>query len=427
MDFTVGKKRWIIIIASVCIQLCLGTTYIWSMFQTGIANALFNGNNALASLSFSFMIATLSVGGIISGILRKYIAPRFIVMAGGLTMALGFILASFVTPKAPWLLWITFGLMGGIGMGMAYSTTIATAQKWFPDKRGLATGIIISALGMGGVVFTPVASALMKALNDGSAGSGELKTFFVLGFVFLAVCTAGGYFIIEPPKDYLPQGWTPKPNPSITTGSLSPKEILSTPQYYIMTVSFLLATMGGLMMIGFAKPIADAKGMGAAAAVGVVVISVFNAVGRLVWGWVSDKLGRKNTIIILLCINAGLSLLVTIASGYWIFVIIAAIGFLYGGFLSNYASLSADYFGQKYTAFNYGLVMIGFGAGGVISSYIAGHFKNLAADDIGKMFPAFLIAAIAAIAGVVLIAFLKPIASKTAAVDEIVPKENEVD
>jgi Arabinose efflux permease len=405
-----GNKRWIPVIASVFIQLCLGSTYIWSVFQAGIAAALFKGNSSLAALTFSFMIATLSVGGIIAGILyKKGLTPRYIVIAGGIVIGIGFILASLVKASAPWLLWLTFGLMGGIGMGMAYSVTISACQKWFPDKRGLVTGIIISSLGMGGVIFTPVAEALMKKLFNGNPGSGELLTFLIFGCLFLVILSVGGIFIVEPPKDFAPAGWTPKVNPAINKVSFSTKEMLSTYQYYFITASFLLATLGGLMMIGFAKPIAIMRGISAGtAAIGVIIVSLFNALGRLAWGWVSDRLGRRLTLVILLCVNIVLSLLVRVAVGYWIFVLIAMIGFVYGGFLSNYAALTADYFGPKNMTFNYGLVMIGFGIAGAVASFIAGYFRDASGGDVAKMFPAFIIAAGAAAAGVVLVALLKP-------------------
>jgi len=403
------KNRWVPVAASVAIQICLGTAYIWSVFQNGVAQGLFGGDNAKAGLAFSLLLATLTVGSTLSGFLQKWLKVRVIIIVGGIVLGLGFILASFVKPGAGWLLWLTYGIMGGIGMGLTYSTTIAVSQKWYPDKRGLITGIIVASLGLGGVIFTPVVEALIKAFATGVPGSGEMKSFMVLGFIFLVVCTAGGLFIIEPPKDYKPAGWTPKANPAISAVNMSPKQMLRTPQFYLILLSFLLACMGGLMMINFAKPIAIAKGMANVAAIGVIIISLFNSLGRLFWGFMSDKLGRKKTIIILLCGTAVLSLFVNLATGALIFVLIGLIGFFYGGFLSNYPSLTADYFGSKYMAFNYGIVLLGFGVGAVVSSYIAGYFKNVAQDDIGKMFPAFIIASAAAVVGILLIAFLKPI------------------
>lgn len=163
------------------------------------------------------------------------------------------------------------------------------------------------------------------------------------------------------------------------------------------------------MMIGFAKPIAVAKGLAETATVGVFAITLFNSFGRLFWGAVSDKLGRKKTIMLLLGLTAVLALCVNLATGYIIYVLIACIGFAYGGFLSTFPAFTADLFGAKYNATNYGIVLLGFGVGAVVSSYVAGYFKNVAATDINLMFPAFVIASAAAVLAIVSIALIRPI------------------
>jgi OFA family oxalate/formate antiporter-like MFS transporter len=139
---------------------------------------------------------------------------------------------------------------------------------------------------------------------------------------------------------------------------------------------------------------------------------MFNSIGRLVWGVVSDRLGRINTIIILLAGNACLSLLINMANGYWVFALIACIGFFYGGFLSNFPALTADLFGAKHMATNYGFVLLGFGTGAVISSQIAGFYKNIAENDINLMFPAFVIASCCAFSGIALMLALKKMEKK---------------
>ncbi len=393
-------NRVAIIIAAVAIQLCLGVAYIWSVFQTGIAQSIFSGDNAQASLTYSLLLFILTVGSVIGGKLAARFSTRVVVIAGGIILAAGFFLASTVTAANPWMLWVTYGGMGGIGMGFTYSTTIACAQKWFPEKKGLITGIIVAALGMGGVVFTPVIESLITRF--GGAAVGELQTFFVLGFVFLIVCTVGGLFLKDAPEPKAAAGSSAPAVVNFTSG-----QMLKTPQFYLILFAMMLACMGGLMMIGFAKPIAVAKGMGEAATVGVLLISVFNSVGRLTWGMVSDKLGRTNTLIVLLAGTTILSLLVNAATGAMIFVLIGCIGFFYGGLLSNFPSLTADLFGPKNLATNYGFVLLGFGVGAVVSSYIAGYFKNIAAQDINLMFPAFLIASVCAAVAVVFIVLIK--------------------
>ena len=393
------------VLAAIAIQLTLGVAYIWSVFQTGIAESIFDNDNAAAGLTFSLLLATLTIGSVIGGKLAVKYSTRIVVFIGGIILSAGFFLASFVTSAHPWVLWMTYGVMGGVGMGFTYSTTIACAQKWFPHKKGFVTGVIVSALGFGGVVFTPIVEKLI--VGFGGTGFGEPKTFMVLSGIFLIVCTIGSLFMKNPPDGHMAGSAAATTAAAKAAKECTPAEMLKTPQFYLILVAFMLACMGGLMMIGFAKPIAVAKGLVETATVGVLAISMFNSIGRLLWGMVSDKIGRKNTIIILLTGSAVLSLFVTSVNGYWIYVLIALIGFFYGGLLSTFPSLTADVFGAKHMATNYGFVLLGFGMGAILSSQIAGYYKNIAAEDISLMFPAFVIAACCAVAGIAMMLVLK--------------------
>ncbi len=393
-------NRLVPLIAAIAIQLCLGIAYLWSIFQTGIANTIFNGNNALASLTFSLLLATLTLGSVAGGKLADRFSVRAVVITGGVILSVGFFLASFVTPQAPYLLWLTYGVMGGLGMGFSYSTTISCAQMWFPDKKGLVSGLIVSALGFGGVLFTPIIENLIRTF--GGVEVGELKTFMVLSIIFLAVCTVGGLFLKMPPKDYALAGKQSVTAAPVT--NLTPKQVLKNRRFYLITFTMMFACMGGLMMIGFAKPIATAKGLAETATIGVLIISVCNSMGRLFWGMISDKIGRRLTMFIILAGSGAASLCVGFAGGYLVYAIIGIIGFFYGGILGTFPALTADLFGPKNMATNYGLVLLGFGAGAIISSYIAGYFKDIAAQDINLMTPAFLIAAAGAFLGLILMA-----------------------
>jgi len=261
----------------------------------------------------------------------------------------------------------------------------------------------------------------------------------VLSAVFLIVCSIGSIFMKNPSEEYMAErlvksaaasaksastGKSAKTGKSANISkvisskigtamatepakSYTTAEMLKTPQFYLVIVSLMLACMGGLMMIGFAKPIGVAKGLTQTATIGVLAISMTNSAGRQIWGMLSDKLGRINTILILLSGTALLSLLVNIATGYWVFVLIAFIGFFYGGIIGTFPSLTADLFGAKHMAANYGFVLLGFGAGAIISSQIAGYYKNIAENDINLMFPAFLIASCCAAVGIFLMLVLK--------------------
>ena len=394
-----------VVLAVIAIQLIIGVAYIWSVFQTGVANSIFGGDEAAAALTYSLLLSILTLGSAIGGKLAIKYSTRTVVFAGGVIMSIGFILASFVTANVPWMLWLTYGVMGGLGMGFTYSPTIACAQKWYPHKKGLVTGVIVATLGFGGVVFTPIVESLVSSF--GGQGVGEPRAFMILGFVFLVVCTGGSFFMKNPPAGYMEDKSAANAAASASANDRPPSEIIKTPQFYLVTITLMLACMGGLMMIGFAKPIAVAKDLESIAAVGVLAITMFNSLGRLLWGMISDKLGRYNTLLILLLGNAALSLCVNLAEGLWVFVLIALIGFFYGGLLSNFPALTAELFGPKHMAANYGFVLLGFGVGAIVSSQIAGYYKNIAAGDISLMFPAFVIASCCAAAGFIMMLILR--------------------
>lgn len=416
MTLKKGRNRWIPVIAGIAIQLCLGTAYIWGVFQKGVAVYLFNGNNADAGLAFSILLSMLTFGSTFGGYLQNKYSTRSVVIVGGIVLAIGFFLASFTAASMGWMIWITYGVIGGFGMGMTYSTTIACCQKWFPDKRGLITGIIVSALGFGGVIFTPFAEMIISKYGGGVAGIGELITFRWLALIFLIVCTIGGLFVNTPPKDYSPEGWTPPtPKPGIKQRDFTPSEALKTPQFYAITTTMMLACMAGLMMIAFGKTIAGYQPeLKSIAVTGVMAVTLFNSLGRLFWGWVSDKIGRRNTILILLVSTAICVLLVKLViTNILFFALVAVIGFLYGGYLGTFPAITADYFGSKHVGMIYGMVLLGFGVGAVLASYIGGYFVDMAkaADpnvlDINVLFSAFITSSVTSLIGAVIMFFAK--------------------
>lgn len=407
--------RWVPVIASIAIQMCLGTAYIWSVFQSYLIispstpKALFHWPATHGTLAYALLLGLLTVGSTVGGRIQDRLkSPKPPIIAAGVVLGISFFLVQFTTEATPWLLWLTYGVLGGIGMGMAYTPTIVTCQKWFPDKRGLVTGIIVSALGFGGLVFTPVAETLIKR----NGGNDVLSTFAIFGAVFVFITLIGSLFIKNPPEGYKPEGWTPPaPKNGIVAQSFTPLEVLKTPQFYMVIFAFMCATAAGSMMIPMAKILglqADSGLTKEAAVTGVMIVAACNAFGRLFWGWVSDKLGRKNTLLILLVITAASILCVSFAKAYLMLVMIAIIGFSYGGYLGVFPALSADFWGIKNAAQNYGMVLLGFGVGAIASSYTIAYFSATKAFS-----TAFLIAGIAAAVGFAIILILKPPKQKT--------------
>ncbi|MCL2838597.1 MAG: OFA family MFS transporter [Oscillospiraceae bacterium] len=434
MEKSITRKGVFAVIAAISIQLIVGIAYIWSVFQDDVTRTLFGGNNYQAALTFSILLSIIAIGSVIGGKLAVKFSTRIVVFAGGIILSAGFFLAAFTTARHPWVLWLTYGLMGGVGMGFTYSTTIACVQKWYPHKKGLVTGIILSALGIGSVVFAPFIEWLVSVfhhraiMNLGFVSwpfdpansfeyTGIPETFMVLAGIFLVICTLGSIFLKNPPDGYMADVAVAARRFKPKRDDLTPRQMLKTPQFYLVTFSFLLACVGGMMIIAFAMPIAVARGgrLAETAVIGVMAIGFFNSFGRLLWGKVSDKIGRKNTIMILLAASAVLFPFVIAMSGtVLLYAYLAVIGLMYGGLLATFPAITADLFGAKHMATNYGFVLLGFGAASVIATQIAGHFRNVSAyyGEIERMWPAFLIAALCSAGGIVLMLILRAINKK---------------
>jgi len=398
-------NRVLPLIAGVLIQMCCGTAYIGGIFQSYLIitnstpNALFNWSPTYGTLAYALLLSMLTVGSITGGKSQQSgkIQPKTIIVIGGLVMGVGFLLAQCITNSTPWLLWLSYGIMGGIGMGMVYTTTIAVCQKWYPDRRGMVTGIIVSALGAGTVIFTQLSEIVIPSI-------GVLRTFGLLGVVFIVICTLGSFFIKNPPEDFKPAGWNPPvPKDGVVAKNYLPKEALKTPQLYLTAAALMFASTAGSMVIPMAKVFGLSNGLSeSVAAAGVLIIGACNSLGRFAWGYVSDKIGRKNTLIVLLVLAAASIIALSFVPSSLILFMFVLVGFSYGGFLGVFPSLTADFYGTKYVATIYGIVLAGFGAGAVVSAFIVGELSKVKAFS-----TAFAIAAVAAAIAFVIVVFLK--------------------
>ena len=372
------KKRWAVLIASVIVNICIGTGFAWSVYQTGLFNeavSIFGTEVAKSQLALAFTICSgvapiPMIAG--SGLQKTLKGPRNVVWLGGILFALGLGCTSFISSLG--MLYVTYGLLCGFGIAFAYGIAIGNTVKFFPDKRGLIAGISTAAYGAGSIIFPPVMQKMI-------ASGGVMSTFRILGVFYGAAILIAAWFITEPPEGWVPDGWTPPMAGSSLKGGQTEqknwKQMLADARFYLMIVVFTIFATGGLMVVSQGSPMAQAIGGvdGATAAAIVSIIAVGNTGGRVLWGWISDRIGRYPALMAMAAIVtvSGFALSVFTGSGSVVLFVVFAmlIAMCYGGSMGVYPALTADAFGLKYNGVNYGIMFIGFALGGYIGPILA--------------------------------------------------------
>ena len=366
------KKRYCILTAGMVAQFCAGIIYMWSVFREPVAAHL-SWDDGAARLTSSIMLATFVIGIIIGGYAQDKLGPKKATLIGSILIGSGMILTAFVTKDAPWLVYITYGIIAGFGVGTVYMSTIAAVQKWFPDRRGFASGMIVSAFGLSLVVFSPLASSMLGKVTNGvlSGGLGVPTTFLIFGASFLIVCIICSLLIQNPPAGYLPKGYAPSQAVS-TKRQYSPKEILKTKQFYLLAGGLLFTLPAYFILNPVFTSLGVERGLSnEIALLGVMITGISNAAGRLLVSWSSDKIGRKAAMIAIAVIILFASLIMIVGEGFLFLVCIVLISFGFGGAASVYSAMTAESFGTKFGGMNFGLVMLGFGVSAIVSQVIS--------------------------------------------------------
>jgi OFA family oxalate/formate antiporter-like MFS transporter len=360
------RSRWGIAAAAVVMQVCLGAVYGWSVF---VKPLIAREHWALKSVSYTFMIAVfvLGIGTIIGGLWMDRVGPRKVATVAGVIYGLGYLVSAFaVSNHSLRGLYFGYGVLGGIGMGMGYITPVATLVKWFPDKRGLMTGVAVAGYGAGALIMSPIAARTIVSL-------GIPATFAILGVAYFVLVTAAGQFYANPPQGYRPTGWEPTSAvaKSATSYNFSVKEAMSTWQFWLLWFMLFVNVSAGIMIISQASPMAQQLvGMSVveAAGLGVGLISIFNAIGRVFWAWMSDLIGRAQVYFLLYAIQAVTFYALTTVHSIPVFTAcFAIIGLCYGGGFGTMPSFTADFFGAKFMGGIYGWILLAWGVGAVPS------------------------------------------------------------
>ena len=364
------QGRWWIVVAALLLQFSIGAVYAWSVFSTALKKPEAMGlSNPQASLPFTVTIGMIFIGTYIGGRIQDKVGPRPVALTGGVIYGLGCIIASFAqshNDSRLWLLVLGYGVISGFGLGLAYIVPIAMLQKWFPDKRGLITGLAVAGFGFGAVLTAPVAQWLI-AMRPGSPN----WAFLPLGIGYLVLSLIGASFFRNPPAGYTVAGWVPATSGRVRDSDkqYTEKEALRSPQWYLLTAVLTLNVTVGIALIAQANSsavdIAHYSKSGAAALVGV--LALFNGGGRIFWAWISGLTGRMMAFGLMLALQGVCLLLIPHASGAALFFILAAIIYLcYGGGFGTMPATAGDFFGVKHAGAIYGLMIVGWSLGGIV-------------------------------------------------------------
>jgi len=368
---TTTPNRWTIAVAGVLMQIALGAVYAWSVFRVPLSQ-LFGWTISEVTLAFTIAIFVLGFAAFAGGIWLRKVGPRTVALVAGVLYGLGVFLASMTNGRL-WWLYGTYGLMGGIGLGLGYIVPVATLVKWFPDKRGLITGLAVAGFGAGALITAPIATRLIATI-------GVLNTFAALGAVYLIMVVGAAFVMQDPPPGYKPAGWVPSVASRQQQGtSYTLERALCSWQWYGLWALLFLNTTAGIAIISQAAPMAQeiANVSAATAAAMVGVISIANGVGRLFWAWLSDFAGRRMVFLIMFPLQAVLFWLLPSAGSLTVFAALALVILLcYGGGFGTMPAFAADYFGSEHVGPIYGLMLTAWSFAGVLGPLLIASLRE---------------------------------------------------
>jgi OFA family oxalate/formate antiporter-like MFS transporter len=396
MNKQTNQKGWIITFAALGINLVMGVLYSWGVIKKALVSD-WGWSNTDAALPFTVSAAVFAFTMIFAGRAQDKFGPRPVTIFSGLMLGGGLIASGFATSLT--MMVFTFGVIGSIGIGLGYSAATPCAMKWFdPTKKGMIAGIVVAGVGLSPVYITPITASLLKTY-------GISQTFTILGVFAIVAVVLFALFLKNPPEVGQPEKNVKKETPVTKGNNFTWSEVTRTPQFYLLWLMYLLAATAGLMLIAHLPSIAVAQANWKTAGfLLVVILSIFNALGRLGAGVLSDKVGRTRAMMLVFMLQAlNMFLFAFYTTIPWLILGSAIAGLAYGAVFSLFPTTTAEYFGMKNLGVNYGLIFTGWGVAGVIGPMLGG----MVADKTGAYGYGYLVAAVFLVIATLLVGLMK--------------------
>ncbi|KIY22521.1 L-lactate MFS transporter [Mesobacillus subterraneus] len=380
------KNRWLIAAAAVGIHISIGSVYAWSNFTNPLKN-LFGWSDSEVALTFSIAILFLGLSAAFLGHFVEKHGPRKAGLLAATFFGIGIAgsgIAVLLGSKI--LLYLFYGVLGGIGLGVGYIAPVSTLVKWFPDRRGLATGLAIMGFGFAAAISSPIMNSLIESV-------GVASTFFILGSAYFILMAASSLYLEKPPEGWMPKGYKEKVESGAAKSAtdlsqLTANEAVKTTRFWYLWLMLFINVTCGIAILAVAKPLAmESIGIGAAAAAAMVgAIGIFNGLGRIGWASISDFIGRPNTYTTFFVLQIGLFFMLPHTTNAILFqVMLAVIYTCYGGGFASIPAYIGDLFGTKQLGAIHGYILTAWAAAGLVGPMFAAYIKDTTGSYAGSL------------------------------------------
>lgn len=388
----VNSNRWFIAIMGTLLQVVLGTVYAWSFFQKPII-AEYGWSNVQTMWIFSMSILFLGLAAAVGGMILPKYGPRKLASIGALLYGVGYLISAYaMSISSLSLFYLGFGAVGGIGLGLGYVTPVATASKWFPDKKGFVTGMVVMGFGLGALVMSKFIAPIFVSITDGNM----VQVFIYIALILMVIGIPAGLSMKNPPAGYIPKGYSPPIKSAATQGfedSLTVKQSLLSTKFMGMWLIFFLNISAGIMFIGLQSPMIQdlfrmkdatmsTESLAMAGATLIAISSLFNGIGRFLWGGLSDKIGRIQVFRLILGSQIVVFILMMFTGNPWIFgILVCYVLLCYGGGFGAMPSYILDVFQARLMPIIYGVILTAWSIGGIVGPQVAAFIRDFYVDS----------------------------------------------